>query len=244
MLLYQDPLVSIFFGDEYERFIPADYQKIDSDKLLNYSPFALIQKKIDIQAAVFLHQVHGSNGIALQSKNQLSQIKTFSHDGDFLVTNLTQLGLGIATADCLPIVLYDSFNHVVSIVHAGWRGSVAGIACNALDAMKELYGSQADAIQVFFGPSAKECCYEVKVDLIRILESFDYHNDVLAQKDNKFFLNVPLFNQLILQKKGVKKEAFNVTYNLCTMCNASFCSYRRQQPTEYRQMTVVSLNAR
>lgn len=241
MLLHKNRSFSIFFGDVQEQFIPAQFQKKSSQQLLEEEPFKKLHNSMQIKNLVFLHQVHGNQGIALQTEDQITALRTFDHDGDFLLTQLQQIGIGIASADCLPIILYDSLNHGIAIVHAGWRGTVAEIAIHALDQMCRDFNSNPNDITVFFGPSAKSCCYCIKDDLIEIVQNFEFANDVLITRGGKTFFDVPRFNQILLQKKGVLPESINIHYNICTLCNDSFCSVRRN-PSEFRQMTVVSLS--
>jgi polyphenol oxidase len=242
MLIHKEPSFSILFGGEQERFVPAHYKQFNAGELLTREPFTLVQKMLPMQKKlIFLHQVHGNDGTIITTAEQAESMNTFCIDGDFLITNLTNIALGVATADCLPIILYDTFNHVISSVHAGWRGAVAGIAGKAFDSMQQQFGTQAKNIKVFFGPNAKVCCYNVKSDLVDVLEKFEFVDKVVRTIDQQIFFDLPFFNQLLLQEKGIAQAAFHLEYNNCTICDTSFCSYRRQNPTEYRQMTIVAL---
>lgn len=238
-MLYDNSSFSIFFGGEQERFIPAVYKKLSAEELASKEPFVALQKIMNMQSIIFLHQVHGNQG-ALVHAEQLATMRIFDQEGDFLITNHRGIGIAVATADCLPIIFYDVKNNAIGVIHAGWRGSVAEIAGNAFDAMQRCFGTQTQNIQVFFGPSAKPCCYCVADEVIAHVEKYDFAHEVLHNKEQKVFFDMPKFNQLLLQQKGIQPDAFNYTYNLCTLCNASFCSYRRQK-NEYRQMTVVAL---
>ncbi len=241
MLLHKNPLFAIYFGDSREKFIPAHVANLNTtQEILTKVPFDRLKKCMKLNNLVFLHQVHGVHGVPILSYEQLKDSIAFSDDGDYLITALPGVGLGIAAADCLPIVIYDNFNQVIANVHAGWRGSVESIVVVAVEQMISLYGSELKNLQFFFGPSAKVCCYEVKEDTLPFLEKFSYAADVIQKHDTYYTLNVPLLSRLQLEGIGVKKEAFHLCYNVCTMCNPLFCSYRRSKNTE-RQMTVVAL---
>ena len=186
--------------------------------------------------------MHSAQGLCVLSREQIKATNCFSEDGDFLITRLPGLGLGVATADCLPIILYDSLNQVVGIVHAGWRGTVAKVVVAAVERMQALYATRIQNLTVFFGPSAKVCCYAITEDLFSELEHFSYLTDVVQKHSDHYTLDVPLLNRLQLEEIGIKKNAMQFTYNACTMCDVSFCSYRRQGQRAERQMTVVVLN--
>src|SRR5438477_544569 len=78
-----------------------------------------------------------------------------------IIINVKNLGIGILTADCLPIIFYDPYNNIISIAHAGWRGTMQNIAIKVIETMRNSFKSKPENIEVFFGPSAKDCCYEV-----------------------------------------------------------------------------------
>lgn len=240
MLIHKDPLFSIYFGDNREQIIPADF-RFSSDQILQQKQFFNVQKIMHIKDAVFLHQTHSNQGVSLQTRQQIATFTNFSQDGDFLLTNLSGVGIGIVTADCLPIILCDTFNQVIGIVHAGWRGSVNGIAAHAVDQMYEVFGTDPKNLKVFFGPCIKICCYSVGDELLNAVNTFECEVDVVHTSGSTVYFDLPLFNKIQLLEKGIKKDAFHLNYNSCTLCNQSFCSYRRQQQTLYRQMTVVAL---
>ena len=81
-------------------------------------------------------------------------------EGDGLVTAMTGVVLCIFTADCVPVLLADTERGVIGALHAGWRGTLAGIAGAGVRAMVR-QGARASAIRALLGPSIGPCCYEV-----------------------------------------------------------------------------------
>lgn len=151
------------------------------------------------------------------------------------------------TADCLPIVLHDSKNNVVAVVHAGWRGTAGNILSNVLLQMKESFSSQPKDINCFFGPSARACCYEVKDDLVRSITAvFSFvkeHDKIFVRKENKIFFDNSALNKALLLSMGIPEQNINQERNLCTICNTSHHSHRRDGVKAGRQVTVVVLNS-
>lgn len=240
MLYHAESFFQIAFGDVRSQFHPKKFIHEASTKLLSREPFLQIKKFMKINELIFLHQVHGNYGLTINDRKQLVQFKSFEHDGDFILTNLSSVGIAIATADCLPIILYNSFCPAVGIIHAGWRGSVAQVAVAALEHMIRSFNIDISTMRVFFGPSAQRCCYSVGQEVIDKLKAFSFKDDVIREVDGTLFFDLPLFNMLQLQEAGVPPSAFNGAYNVCTICTPSFCSYRRQQGNQ-RNMTVVAL---
>lgn len=241
MIIHTDPLFSIYFGDNRTQFIPAQLAHIkNNEELLQQQPFAHLKRSLQINELIFLHQIHGTSGLCVSSPTQTKTIIPFGYDGDFIITNVPRVGLAIATADCLPIIIYDSFNHCIAIVHAGWRGSVNNVAIAAIEQMQTYFKSSLENLRVFFGPSAKACCYSVGSEVTEALEQFSFAQEVIFKIGSKVLFDLPLLNRLQLIDYGIKKESFHLNYNNCTICDESFCSYRRQKSAE-RQSTIVSL---
>lgn len=242
MLLHNTPLLRIYFGDAKDELFPGEYLNLPSDKnLFSIPAFVKLKEVMRIDRLVFLRQVHGMQGVVVRSKNQAKKTRSFSIEGDYLITNAKHVGLGIMTADCLPIVLYDSFNRAVAVVHASWRTSVKNIVLKAVDTMTQEFGTKPEHLRVFFGPSAKVCCYEVNDDMLEHLEDFESIDRVVQRRDEKLFFDLPGFNKLLLEGIGVKSEVFQLGYNMCTVCDHTFYSHRRQSKAAGRQMTVACL---
>lgn len=240
MLLHTNPLFLIYFGDAQDKLMQAEYLNLPEKSILQLEPFSALKKKMRLQNLFFAHQVHGDQGIVVDEKT-LELVRPFKADSDFLVTSKDRVGIGVMTADCLPIVFHDRVHNVVAIAHAGWRGAVQGIAVKTIERMYEVFGSRPENIAVFFGPSAKVCCYKVNEEFKSNLEGFSDIDRVLQQHGDEWYFDLPLFNKIELEAAGVAKKAFHLNYNCCTMCDDSFYSYRRQGEAAGRQMTVVCL---
>lgn len=242
MLLHNSPLLRIYFGDARDKISPDEYANIPPDKnLFDIPVFVKLKEVMRLDRVLFPKQVHGEKGFLVASKNLAKKTKSFTKEADFLYTNSKLTGLGVMTADCLPIVLYDKLHQAIAVVHAGWRSSVQNIVLRAVDAMHEEFGTKPENLRVFFGPSAKVCCYKIGEDMLEHMEDVEFMDRVIQRRGDEIFFDLPGFNQLLLAGIGVKPEAFVFDYNVCTICDSSFCSYRRQGEKACRQMTVASL---
>jgi YfiH family protein len=240
MIVHSEPLLTIIFGDKRTAFVPRDYAETpNSILLLEKKPF-LSFKKTGLQSLVFLHQTHSTQGLPITNFQQIENLKPFSYEGDYLLTQQIGIGLAIAAGDCLPIILYDKKNHAAALVHAGWRGSVAQIAPQAFERMNSLFGSLGSDMRVFFGPSAKRCCYRVGPEVIEKVDNFWFKDQVIFSIGSSILFDLPLFNRLLLEQNGIPSTAFNDAYNACTIHTTSFCSYRKTK-TAHRQATIVCL---
>ena len=82
-------------------------------------------------------------------------------EGDALLEDAPGAVVAVRTADCIPILLVDERRRAVAAVHAGWRGTAAGIAWRAVEAMHERFGTDAGDVHAAIGPGIGECCFEV-----------------------------------------------------------------------------------
>jgi YfiH family protein len=87
-------------------------------------------------------------------------------NGDALLTATPGLALGVASADCLPLLLADTQQRVVAAVHAGWRGTAKRLAEKTVGVMRARFGTNPRHVIAALGPSIQACCYEVGEDVI------------------------------------------------------------------------------
>jgi len=241
MALYHDEHITIYFGDSSDQLGVSStvYDQYHTEKqLITIKPFNSLQKEMDIDHLVFPKQVHGKQGIVIDNAS-LHAINPFEVDGDYITTHIPHIGLGILTADCLPIIVHDTQHQVITAIHAGWRSSVQKIAVHALQRMHNFYKTDPSKVRVFFGPSAQACCYSVGNDMIQAVAP--YQDKVFRVENNQHYLDLIQYNKLLLEHEGIPSESFCLDYAQCTICNPAFWSHRRQQNRAGRQMTVVAL---
>ncbi len=241
MLLHNEPLFRIYFGNADDQLFPHTYFNLFFDlDILTIEPFAKLKKIMDIQSLLFLKQIHNAAGYVISKENR-AEFVPFKSEGDFLITRVSHVGLGVMSADCLPIVCYDKRNNVVGIAHAGWKGSAQGVGVAMIERMQQEFDTEFGELKIFFGPSAKVCCYQITPDFIGQFESYPFVQQAVQEHGQALFFDLPGFNRLQLEAMGVKKKSFHLDYNICTICDEKFFSYRRQKDRSGRQMTVVCL---
>jgi len=148
-------------------------------------------------------------------------------DCDALITPLRGVCLGILTADCVPILLFDPQNRIVAAIHAGWKGSAAHIVAKTVHRMQEHYGSLPEHILAGIGPSIRQCCYEVDENVASYFQDME---EVWKKKENgKYMLDLACVNRRQLLNAGLLPEHIE-TSPACTACEtARFFSYRAER---------------
>ena len=160
---------------------------------------------------------------------------------DGLVTATPRTRLAVKTADCLPILLADPRAKVVAAVHAGWRGSAAGIAMRGVEAMARLHGSRPEDIRAAFGPSIGVCCFEVGPEVAKQFSVWFPERDDL---DGKTCIDLPAANRRQLISAGLRPERI-AHLAPCTVCGGTlsgggeFHSWRRAHQTGVRMHSLI-----
>ena len=146
---------------------------------------------------------------------------------DGLVTDRVGPVLPAFAADCIPMLFAEPDARVCGAAHAGWRGTVHGIARNVVARLIEL-GAQADRIRVALGPSIGPCCFEVGPEVVdEFRAAFGEVPGMVVQGPHKDHIDLRVASRAVLERAGVRPENID-TDPPCTRCEADrFFSYRR-----------------
>jgi hypothetical protein len=153
-------------------------------------------------------------------------------EADALLEDQPGSVIAVKTADCIPVLLADSRHRAVAVVHAGWRGTAAHIAVDALEAMRRRFGTDPRDVHAAIGPGIGQCCYEVGPE-------------VAAQfgEQGRVHLSLPGINRAQLVEAGVTDGQIDAS-NLCTMCLADeFHSFRREGQAAGRLYSFAGIAA-
>jgi purine-nucleoside/S-methyl-5'-thioadenosine phosphorylase / adenosine deaminase len=182
-------------------------------------------------ADVTLRQIHSDRVVNARGVGDRER------EGDALITDETARRIGVRTADCVPILLLDARRHAVGAVHAGWRGTAAGVAPRAIEQMSTEFGTHAGGLYVAVGPSIRACCYEVGRE---VAEQFDVEVRTQKAANGGYRVNLAQANRRQMEAAGVKAERI-FDCGLCTMCeSAQFFSYRREPGNPGRMVASIS----
>ncbi len=177
---------------------------------------------------VISHQTHGTviRKITRNEAGEGARGETDTPEADALMTNEADIPLLTYYADCVPVALYDPKKRVIAVVHAGWRGTVSGIAALTAEAMCLEYGCAPQDILAAIGASIGKCCFEIGED---IKDAFlpEFLSPSPLRKD-KFFADLWQYNAYHLKRAGVPEENI-ILSGECTKCrNDKYFSNRAQ----------------
>ncbi len=181
-------------------------------------------------AEVTLRQVHSSD---VRNARGLGNREC---QGDGLATSEVSQAIGVRTADCVPILLLDTRRRVVAAVHAGWRGTAAGISQRALTSMHEWFESEPGDVYAAIGPCIRVCCYEVGIE---VASAFAPQFPEWLAVTGKHHLDLPEANRRQLQAVGVAESHISDS-GLCTAClSEQFFSFRREPSNPGRMVSAI-----
>ncbi|MBI5416599.1 peptidoglycan editing factor PgeF [Candidatus Poribacteria bacterium] len=162
---------------------------------------------------------------------------------DALITSVRNVTLIITTADCVPILVYDTKREVIAAIHAGWKGTGLEITKRTIELMMKNFRTQPENCQVAIGPSIGVCCYTVDLKVIDFLRSkFSYWRELFNLEKNVLGkLNLVDANKRQLMGIGIPEQNI-ASSGICTSCsNDSFFSFRKENGTTGRQMAFICL---
>lgn len=174
-------------------------------------------------------QVHGAEVRAVEPGEDLGALA--AERADALVGAAPGLALGVLTADCVPILLADARTGACAAVHAGWRGTVAGVALAAVRGMGERFGARPEDLCIAIGPSIGPCCFEVGDDVVEALAARwpTLVPRVVVRGEPRPRVDLWRANAGILAAAGVPPARIELL-EVCTACDPVRCfSYRRDR---------------
>ncbi len=209
-------------------------KKNNINKNLNF-----VAKKMNVKKnkLILMNQTHSNKVVEIKKYNFKKKI-----NADAMVTKMSGFAIGVLTADCVPIIIYDVKNKIIGCVHAGWKGAFSGIINNTIKKIKKLNFN--NKIYASIGPCIGEKSYEVDILFYKKFVSKSRRNKIYFKHKNK---TKKLFNlRKFVTDKLLKLNVIVDQVSKDTFTDKSnFFSYRRSQKLKQKDygrcISVVSL---
>tara|TARA_Y100000768_G_scaffold384760_1_gene369433 strand:+ start:786 stop:1538 length:753 start_codon:yes stop_codon:yes gene_type:complete len=193
-------------------------RKKDINKNLNFVAKKMAVKKSKL---ILMYQTHSNKVIEIKKNNYKKKIIA-----DAMITKMTGVAIGVLTADCVPVIIYDAENKIIGCIHAGWKGAFSGIIENTINMLKELNSN--NKLYASVGPCIGKKSYEVDIIFYEKFVSKSRKNKIYFTQKNKTkkFFNLRKFVTEKLLKLNVKVDQVNKdTFTE----KSNFFSYRRSR---------------
>ncbi|MDW8297717.1 MAG: peptidoglycan editing factor PgeF [Anaerolineae bacterium] len=193
---------------------------------------------VDGRRACTVWQVHSADCVIAEQRHP---IQDWLAQADGMVTNRRGVPLIMRFADCVPILLYDPRRRAIGIAHAGWRGTVRGIAQSVLRTMQAAYGTQPADVQAAIGPSISVERYQVGEEVVQaVAQAFGTIDGLIRRaEDGSAYLDLWEANRLALERAGVRQIEIS---GICTAAHTDeFYSHRAENGKTGRFAAVFML---
>ncbi len=181
---------------------------------------------VTAERLIIPYQTHSCNVLAIdEAFMQLSGETRHAilQEKDAIITSIPNVCLCVSTADCVPVLLYDSAREVVAAVHAGWRGTVGKIVAHTLQVMREHYGTQTGDVYAAIGPCISLEAFEVGIEVYETFEQTGFDMEQIAHwhpEKEKYHIDLPAANRLQLLAEGVP---------LAQIHDSAICTYTQHK---------------
>ena len=180
-----------------------------------------VAQKMGVESGklILMHQTHSNKVVEIKKNNYKKKV-----NADAMITKMKGFALGVVTADCVPIVLYDAKNEIIGCIHAGWKGAFSGIIKNTISKIKKI--SSGNKIYACIGPCIGKKSYEVDKNFYKIFMAKSKNNKIyfLNKNKTKKLFNLRKFVTDRLIKANIKVD--QVDRDTFTE-KSNFFSYRR-----------------
>lgn len=196
---------------------------------------------VDDAKACTVWQVHSADVVIA---NAPVQGRRWLAHADALMTDRAGVPLSMRFADCTPILYHDPRKGVIAIAHAGWRGTVQGIAGGVVRAMVKAYGCDPADIHAGIGPAIGPRKYQVGEEVTAAVQAHFGVTDGLIRRDpadGTAYLDLWASNRLDLERAGVPAAQIDVA-GMCTAEHVDeFFSHRQEKGKTGRFGAVIAL---
>ena len=222
------PEVKAFSTTRQGGYSEGNYGKFNINRYCGDSPEHIAQNRqalcqlldIDDRHLLMPHQVHLTEVVTIDAdflRLTADERQQRLEGVDAIMTDMSGVCVGVSTADCIPVLLYDAETHAACAIHAGWRGTVARIVEKAVKAMTATYGTNPSNLVAQIGPGISLDSFEVGDEVYDAFAQAGFNMQSISERREKWHINLPLCNKLQLMAMGVKPEQ---------ICMSDICTYK------------------
>lgn len=176
----------LFSSLNCSKFVGDDLESVEKN-------LEFVRKSIGARKLITLNQIHSAKCVIIDEKSESDL------EADAMVTQSEGIALGILTADCVPVLLFDPVKKIIGAAHAGWKGAKAGVVENTIEKMASLGSNRRDIVAII-GPCVHVESYEVGEDFLR-----NFPGEYFIKIRGRDHFDIVNFCYDRLKEKGISK---------------------------------------
>jgi len=203
---------------------------------------------LDAATLVTVHQVHGADVVvALREdagRGGLPGSRALAQ-ADAIISNEPGVALMTLHADCLALFICDPAIPAIAAIHAGWRGTIAGVTTRTIEAMESSFGARSDRMIAYVGATNRACCFEVGDEVIDGWQMVDPTDQAgaISRPGPRAHFDVAAANYWQLVQAGLRLDTIELS-GMCTSCSGDeWFSHRAQGPRTGRFGAIIGLRS-
>jgi len=198
-----------------------------------------LARALNLETVASMKQVHGREVVSITHAVARRQAC------DAVVTDRPGLGLIVHSADCVPLLIWAEETNAVAAIHAGWRGTLAGVTAAAVDTLVSEKSASPEELHVAIGPAIRACCFEVGDEVVEAFVEAGRSREGISRPGPGARRHVDLIGDNCRQLIGVGVGEERIyDSGRCTACeNELFYSYRREGEGVGRLMGVIAVKS-
>ncbi len=190
------------------------------------------------------HQVH-QDRIAYVDRRDLTREDLEGYDA--FVTDLKDCAIGVRTADCIPVLLYDPVHEAIAAIHSGWKGTVLQISLKTIDEMTHRFGSSASELLAVIGPGIQKHNFQVGEEVVERFREAGFPVENIARWEGErvegtlrggWHIDLIEANRWILLQAGVPAANIQAS-DICTYDDTRLWSARRDGSACGRNINAI-----
>jgi hypothetical protein len=186
---------------------------------------------IEINQVTLAKQVHGDDIL-------LAAIAGNYQSFDAIISSKKNLYVAVSVADCVPVLIYDSSNHAIAAIHAGWKGTVLQIVSKTIVKMEQEFGTKPNKCFAYIGTCIDECSFETDDDVaVHFPDDFKRFDS----NRNKYLIDLKKANAKQLTDTGIPDNQIEISPFSTVLNNQDYFSHRLENGKTGRMMAVIGI---
>ena len=225
--------ITLFNENKIENNNMALHSCVSTEHVLQNRQALAEHLKIPLQRFVCANQTHSANFFKVTEQHigrGATDAASAIPDTDALFTFEKEVVLCSFTADCVPVLFYDTETSLIGAIHSGWQGTVKEISNKLLQHLKTEEKIDLTNLQVWIGPALSQEKFEVDEDVYEKFKALGYADSFIYYKEEtkKYHIDNQLTVQKQLELSGVPTENIQID-RTCTFISKEGFSYRENR---------------